>query len=219
MITLGKSLRPTAAITALAALDAGCWSWCQDDRDALAHLGRADFATLVTALAALVLQVSLTWLLLLTVLVVLEPLAGRDLTSYAGCPAALRAALLACCGLAAVGMLAGPAQAAPVSQSPAPDAPVSQLLDGLPLPDRTLGGIAPPVSSHTSTGTVLVRRGDTLWGIASRHLPGSADDAQVQRAADALYTSNRSQVGPDPDLIRPGQRLRLPTTPHQEDHR
>ncbi|MGI9156421.1 MAG: LysM peptidoglycan-binding domain-containing protein [Marmoricola sp.] len=241
MASLEKSLRPTAAIVALAALDAGCWFWCEDDRAVLAEPGRADLPALITALAALLLQTALTWLLLLTVLVALEPLAGRDLASYAGCPAALRTTLLACCGVAAAGVLAGPAQATPITPTPVlygpgthvvhPGAHADQrgsaVLDGLPLPDRTTGGAAPSAArptSDTSGTTVLVRPGDTLWDIAARHLapdqvPGPDVTSAVQHAWRALYVENRSQIGPDPDLIQPGTRLWLPPTPQQEDHR
>lgn len=57
--------------------------------------------------------------------------------------------------------------------------------------------------------TVLVRRGDTLWDLAASRLPSTASLAEVAGATQALYDANRDQLG-DPDLIRPGQRLRLP---------
>ncbi len=47
-----------------------------------------------------------------------------------------------------------------------------------------------------------VRRGDTLSGIAER--------APVRGGWRPLYDANRAVVGPDPNLIHPGQRLRLP---------
>ncbi|MEG3629192.1 transglycosylase family protein [Streptomyces poriticola] len=57
--------------------------------------------------------------------------------------------------------------------------------------------------SHTdrgaSRGDYTVRAGDTLSGIAARH------GTTWQR----LYAANRAMVGGDPDLIVPGQRLRL----------
>lgn len=57
---------------------------------------------------------------------------------------------------------------------------------------------------------VVVRPGDTLWDIARRHLPAGATDAQVARAWPRWYAANRTVIGPDPDVIRPGQRLRAP---------
>ena len=50
---------------------------------------------------------------------------------------------------------------------------------------------------------VRVRPGDTLWGIATDRLGSGAEWPR-------LYAPNRNVVGPDPDLIRPGQRLTLP---------
>jgi nucleoid-associated protein YgaU len=56
----------------------------------------------------------------------------------------------------------------------------------------------------------VVRRGDTLWGIAALLLPASAADAQVQHAVARIYLANRSVLGPDPDLIFPGTHLTIP---------
>jgi len=46
----------------------------------------------------------------------------------------------------------------------------------------------------------VVQSGDTLSGIASRF--GSS--------VDAVWQSNRTTIGPNPNLIRPGQRLYIP---------
>ena len=57
---------------------------------------------------------------------------------------------------------------------------------------------------------VVVRRGDSLWGIAARHLGPDASDAEIARAWPAWFEANRHVVGDDPDLLRPGQRLQAP---------
>ncbi len=57
---------------------------------------------------------------------------------------------------------------------------------------------------------VVVRRGDSLWGIAARHLGPDASDAEIARAWPAWFEANRRVVGDDPDLLRPGQRLQAP---------
>ena len=57
---------------------------------------------------------------------------------------------------------------------------------------------------------VVVRRGDSLWGIAARHLGPDATDAEIARAWPAWFEANRDVVGDDPDLLRPGQRLQAP---------
>jgi LysM repeat protein len=60
---------------------------------------------------------------------------------------------------------------------------------------------APSPPSHPSPHTYTVRPGDTLSGIADRF--GIADWR-------TLYQANKGVVGPDPNLIRPGQVLTIP---------
>ena len=51
------------------------------------------------------------------------------------------------------------------------------------------------------TGTYVVRRGDTLAGIArSKDVPGGWQN---------LYRINKKTIGSNPGLIFPGQKLRL----------
>ena len=57
----------------------------------------------------------------------------------------------------------------------------------------------------------LVRAGDSLWGIAARHLGAGATTAQIAAAWPRWYAANRAVIGPDPDQIEPGQRLVLPS--------
>lgn len=57
---------------------------------------------------------------------------------------------------------------------------------------------------------LVVRAGDTLWGIAARHLPAGASNARIATEWPRWYRANADVVGADPDLIRPGQQLRSP---------
>lgn len=57
---------------------------------------------------------------------------------------------------------------------------------------------------------VLVAAGDTLWDLAAHRLPPGSPTAAIDRSWRAWYAANRRVVGPDPDLIRPGQRLLPP---------
>ncbi|WP_418276229.1 hypothetical protein ACNHYB_15355 [Isoptericola jiangsuensis] len=57
---------------------------------------------------------------------------------------------------------------------------------------------------------VVVVRGDTLWDIAARTLPGDATDAQILRETVRWHEANRDVVGDDPDVVLPGQILRGP---------
>jgi nucleoid-associated protein YgaU len=75
-----------------------------------------------------------------------------------------------------------------------------------PLPDFSgvqSGGssTAPPGASGEETYTV--KQGDSLSKIAKR----AYGDAQQWRR---IYEANRAIIGDDPDLIHPGQALKLP---------
>lgn len=68
-----------------------------------------------------------------------------------------------------------------------------------------------PGSASTSAPTVrVVRPGDSLWTIARDHLPTDATDAQIDAAWRDWYAVNRVLIGPDADLVRPGQSLTAP---------
>lgn len=57
---------------------------------------------------------------------------------------------------------------------------------------------------------VVVHRGDTLWSIAARHLGPDASAGEIDRSWHQWFALNRDRVGVDPDLILPGQVLRVP---------
>ena len=77
----------------------------------------------------------------------------------------------------------------------------------------------PPGPSHDADATaaprpttldeVVVRPGDTLWGLAAAALP-AASDADLVAAWPVLHRLNRAAVGRDPDLLLPGTVLQLP---------
>lgn len=60
-------------------------------------------------------------------------------------------------------------------------------------------------------GRVTVRRGDCLWRIAAERLPRDARPAAVDREWRRWYRANRDEIGPDPDVLQVGTRLRMPT--------
>jgi nucleoid-associated protein YgaU len=73
---------------------------------------------------------------------------------------------------------------------------------------------APPAASAPNRDTtVTVRPGDSLWSIAAHSLGPAATTRDVARAWPAWWAANRTVVGPDPDLIFPGQRLTPPPDP------
>lgn len=55
----------------------------------------------------------------------------------------------------------------------------------------------------------VVTKGETLWQIADRQTTGGP--AAVASEVKRIHRVNRATVGPDPDLILPGQLLSLPT--------
>lgn len=58
--------------------------------------------------------------------------------------------------------------------------------------------------------TYVVRRGDTLWAVAARHLGSNATAADIAREWPRWYAANRAAIGTDPQLILPGTVLHVP---------
>jgi hypothetical protein len=153
------------------------------------------------------------WGWLVTTVVVLEALGRRPRAASAGVPAWARRVLLGACGVAVLG------SAAPAPAAPAPGDGEGRewpaVLDGLPLPDRAEGrdvsSLPEPHRRHR------VRPGDSLWSVAEATLRATGAPAAAADVAaywPRIYALNRDLVGADPNLIRPGQLLRLadPTT-------
>jgi nucleoid-associated protein YgaU len=59
---------------------------------------------------------------------------------------------------------------------------------------------------------VLVRSGDSLWTIAARELGAHPDAARIAAAWPRLYAANRNVIGADPNLLRTGEHLIVPTS-------
>ncbi|MEW1953961.1 LysM peptidoglycan-binding domain-containing protein [Terrabacter sp. NPDC080008] len=75
--------------------------------------------------------------------------------------------------------------------------------------------LAPAPRAATSTHElVTVRRGDSLWSIAARHMGTGATDTEVAHEWPRWYEANRAVIGDDPDLLVPGQQLRPPPGRH-----
>jgi len=67
VITLGSRLRTAVTLLALLAAGLGCWRGCAGDRAAAASR-HATLAELLTGAAAVLLQMALGWLLMVTLL-------------------------------------------------------------------------------------------------------------------------------------------------------
>lgn len=187
----------------------------------LAGVGRpVGFETALVDLMSVAGAAAGLWLWLLATLTTYDAARGSADQARAGIPGGVRRVVLAACGVAlASGGLAVPAHADDGHAQ-------RSILAGLPMPDRptTLGSLGlafqvaqatahahhrPPARPRPATTTVVVQDGDTLWAIAQRQLGAASDDA-VGRACARLYDLNRAVIGDDPDLIHPGQLLRLP---------
>ena len=165
---------------------------------ALAGPGDTFDTVLVRGCAAAV-TAATCWLWVVATVVTTDALRGL-VTVRRGIPAGVRTALLVLGGAAIAGGLASPVVAA--DQGPAGP----HVLAGLRLPERVAvapAAVAAPLASPTETA-VEVAPGDTLWDIAARRLGAGA-------SWPALYALNRDVIGPDPGVIRPGQRLVLPS--------
>ena len=104
---------------------------------------------------------------------------------------------------------------APRAVAPVPGAADPEEVAPAPRPSPSAGERAPGRTADAPR--VTVRPGDSLWAIASEHLPHGADEDVVDREWRALWEANRGTVGDDPDLIHPGQRLTLPGTESTEE--
>jgi hypothetical protein len=124
-------------------------------------------------------------------------------------PDGVRRVVLAACGVALATSLTTPALAVD-GASHRHDRGHQRgvgLLSGLPLPDRA---VAPRRTGPSSPDTVLVRPGDCLWSLARHDLPPGASASEIATRWRAIYAANRDVIGSDPDVVEPGQRLRLP---------
>ncbi len=121
-------------------------------------------------------------------------------------PAAARhaAAIAVGAGLAAPVLLGAPSGT---------DRPLTTAATQLDVPDWPRAGRdVPDWPAGAPSGAHVVAPGDCLWEIAEGRLApgGPVRDAAVAAAVQQWWSANRAVIGPDPDLIRPGQVLQPP---------
>ena len=136
----------------------------------------------VLLLCSVVLAGTFLWLAACTVVCVLDQTRGTRPPAGPLRPRLVRMVVAVALGstVAATGM-------STATEAPRRRDGMPQLLDGLPVPDRAYGG----VRLH------VVRPGESLWSVAEEGWP-------------RLHRLNRDRMGPDPDLVHPGTRLRIP---------
>ena len=224
----GTALTMASVAFALSALTPGLATMVGDLAAAQRTVDAAGPDALVVSAAGLVAWVVWAWGavgLVLTAASALPGLAGAVARTVAGVvlPTAARrsAALALGLGLGVAGpvlgttsvLLAAPASAAaPVlTVGDVPDWPTAPQVTHpeTPVPDWPVG--EPPAGAH------VVVRGDCLWHIATARLAerhgAPPADAEVAAEVHAWWAANGDVIGPDPDLLLPGQVLRPPATP------
>ncbi len=121
-----------------------------------------------------------------------------------------------------VASAAGPMSAAPAGTVAPPDtvASASEDISGpgraetpggdvsplwRPSPPRPPGLLVP--APRPDSSEVVVIAGDTLWSLAARQLGPLATDAEIAELWPRWHAHNHTVIGPDPDLLLPGQVL------------
>jgi nucleoid-associated protein YgaU len=194
-------------------------------------LGRGDLGLALSAVCGGLALLVAAWLLGSALLVLAAAVPGRlgrvaDRVARRCVPAALRTAMVAAL---TVGATAGPGlagvanadthrPATPRHSLPDLDRPASPHLQpppsqqrATPAPTYSHPAAVRPEPTRSQQDAVVVRGGDTLWGIAERALGPTAAAADVAAAWPRWWAANRDVIGPDPDLIHPGQRLVAPS--------
>ncbi|MDT0275158.1 LysM peptidoglycan-binding domain-containing protein [Blastococcus goldschmidtiae] len=130
-------------------------------------------------------------------------------------------------------VVAAPAAAADTSPAPVPDRPGASSAPGAvpdwpatshadagtgPAPSTVVGSsVVPALPDWPTTpvpGDHVVVHGNCLWDIAAAHLSDRLGrpptDAEIARDTRAWWTANAAVIGPDPDVLLPGQVLHPP---------
>lgn len=221
---LGSASRCLALVVAATMVLICAWWWLRPDLSNRPGVGSLE--QILAQLGALVAALCVTWGWAVTTVTALSATFARagdhppDAPARSwGCPAGLQRAILTICG---VSLVTGPLVGLGAATQAADPGTGPSIVQGLPLPDRptsptsrprrhrSLSGPGSPTSGP-GPGHVVVRPGDFLWAIAAVQLPRDCGDVTIDREWRRIYDLNRSLIGADPDLIRPGQTLAIPT--------
>lgn len=232
---MSSPLRRLLALLALLAVagGAGLTAWGAVASTGLRHPSTTRFDTLLGAGAAWLLLGCAGWWTLLAAAAVVEVCTHGRLraTGWLGCPAPLRRLLLTALGLTLLGGPGSPAEARVLAswtfgphETRGLALPVRPALHHAPSPALAGTGVTGRLCRDQRVEDHLVQRhlvrpGDTLWALALDRLPRRSTGPEVAALVRRTYLRNRAVIGPEPDLIRPGQRLALPPlrpTHHEE---
>jgi LysM domain len=87
--------------------------------------------------------------------------------------------------------------------------PLNPVVEPGPLAGRPLR-LQQPAGWGTE---VTVRAGDSLWSLSAARLGPFASDVDIALDWPRLYQANRDVIGANPNLLRPGQILKIPPGP------
>ena len=100
----------------------------------------------------------------------------------------------------------GPTSSPAVGPPPALDWPTTSATTS-----RRMAAAGAP-TAVPGTADVVVQPGDCLWALAGRSLGPGATARRVAATWPTWWAANRTVIGENPDLLRPGTRLRPPST-------
>ncbi|GAA1813429.1 LysM peptidoglycan-binding domain-containing protein [Nesterenkonia flava] len=92
-----------------------------------------------------------------------------------------------------------------------PEQPRSVLFLPTPPPAESPRLRPPEREAHDLRPGVTVRPGDSLWDIAADHLGPDADDWEIAAEWPRWWEANRTRIGDDPALLKPGTLLHAPS--------
>jgi nucleoid-associated protein YgaU len=187
-----------------------------------AATGRAEVADLLVAGCSSAGALVLGWLALTVLVAVADELATRrhprrPVRRSPGVPRLVRRVVALVVGvlLGSAALSAGAAERGAAVAVPevgwAVSAPL--LVASAPSPDLGWSSHAAPraePADRTAGEEIVVLRGDSLWSLASSRCGPDASRADVLAEQHRLYAANTDVIGDDPDLLVPGQVLRLP---------
>jgi DNA-binding CsgD family transcriptional regulator len=72
-------------------------------------------------------------------------------------------------------------------------------------------GMARAKDAQKGTERIVVSPGASLWSISEERLGPNATPQQIENTVERIYALNRNQIGADPNLIFPDQKLLVPS--------
>ena len=190
-----------------------------------AQSGTATVSDLLVGVCSVVGALVLGWLALTVLVAVADEVRARRHPRLAarpspGVPRTVRRVVALVVGvlLGSAALSAGAAERGAATAVPQLGWAASAPLQATSVPALDLGWAAVPETTTASAppasrevdGEIVVHRGDSLWSLAAQRCGPDATAGEVMAEQHRLHTANVDVIGDDPDLLLPGQVLRLP---------